>query len=368
MIRERSDEQAARGVGGSGLIDGRYRLAERVGSGGFADVFRGDDEVLGRPVAVKVFRFDAGARDERRIDTEVRTLAGLDHPGLVTIFDAGIGPEPYLVMELVSGPSLALRLNAGTLSPAETAMIGRQLADTLAYVHRQGVVHRDIKPANVLLEQHDSLVVKLADFGIARLARSPRITLHDTAVGTPNYLSPEQVEGTSAGPASDIYALGLVLLECLTGQPSYPGTGVEAALARLHRQPAIPERLGPHWLDLLRAMTDRDPGVRPGAAYVAAALAQLAAPATGLTLPLEVSRHKRSPGPTMLLPARSHSRRVGVRRVLIGVGAVLAAAVAAVIVLLPRANAPAPVPVPTSYPSVGGQLGADLNQLERVIP
>ena len=119
-------------------------------------------------------------------------------------------------------------------------------------------------------------------------------------------------------------------------------------------------------------MTDRDPGVRPGAAYVAGALAQVAWPATGLTRPLEVSRPKRSPRPTMLLPARSRSRstpRVSVRGALIGVGAVLAAATAAVVVLLPRAdNAPAPVPAPTTFPSVGGQLGADLNQLERVIP
>ena len=385
MIRERSYEQTARAVGGSELLHGRYRLAERLGSGGFADVFRADDEVLGRPVAVKVFRFDAGARDERRIDAEVRTLAALDHPGLVTIFDAGVDgsgdrygsevPVPFLVMELVSGPSLAVRLSAGALRSGETAIIGRQVADTLAYVHGQGVVHRDIKPANVLLEQQDpqsSPVVKLTDFGIARLVGSPRITLHDTAVGTPNYLSPEQVEGVPAGPASDIYALGLVLLECLTGQLSYPGTGIEAALGRLHRQPAIPDHLGPQWVGLLRAMTDRDPGARPDAGQVAGALAQFAEPATGLTLPslpLDGPRDKTSPVQTMRLPARERRRRIGVRGLLIGFAAIVAAGIAAVVVLLPRTHdAPTPAPVPTSYPSVDGQLGVDLNQLERVIP
>jgi serine/threonine protein kinase len=224
------------------------------------------------------------------------------------------------------------------------------------------------------------LSVKLTDFGIARIIGSPRLTVEDGAVGTPNYLSPEQVEGAPAGPASDIYSLGLVLLECLSGTLAYPGSGFEAAVARLHRAPVLPVDLGPQWAGLLRAMTDRDPGARPDAVHVSAVLADLADLAD-LAEPAELTRptadltwpNRRSrlhvPAATMLLPALPRRRRLGTRGPWLGLAAALAGGIAAVAVVLSRTHdASAPAPVPTSYPSVSGQLGADLDKLEQVIP
>ena len=193
------------------LLGGRYRLRERIGRGGMADVFAADDELLHRAVAVKVFRVDAGASsDQRRIDAEVHTLAALRHPGLVMIFDAGSAPEPhgqaapFLVMELISGPALSQRLTSGPMTPEESALLGADLAATLAYVHAQGVVHRDVKPANVLLDIPAvaglPFAAKLTDFGISRLVDSTRLTMHGMTIGTANYLSPEQVSSSDVGP------------------------------------------------------------------------------------------------------------------------------------------------------------------------
>ena len=236
-----------------------------------AEVLRARDTLLGRDVAVKVFRDDL---DRDRARAEMQTLAGLDHPRLVQVHDAGTG---YLVMELVDGPNLAAR--CGSLSPDEVASIGADVADGLAYVHARGVVHRDVKPANVLLSPTGA---KLADFGIARIVDSARQTGTGLTVGTAPYLAPEQVTGQPVGPPADVYALGLVLLECLTGRREYDGGAVECALARLHRQPEVPVLPGP-WSPLLRAMTARNPADRPTAAEVAATLRGGAAPATVAT-------------------------------------------------------------------------------------
>jgi serine/threonine protein kinase len=292
-----------------------------------ADVFAADDEVLRRRVAVKLFRFDTPAGDDqRRAEAEIRTLAGLRHPGLVTVFDAGSvsdggDPTPFIVMELISGPTLAQRIAGGPLPPEQVRRLGMELAATLAYVHSQGIVHRDIKPANVLLDtpagasaagpadpdgatavvpgvaaaaglDGHGVVTKLTDFGIAVLLDSTRLTTVGMTVGTANYLSPEQATTGHVTPASDIYSLGLVLLECLTGELAYPGTGVAAAAARVHRQPELPAWLTPAWRRLLASMTAYSPAERPSAAEVnqqLAALSDVAVPTGSATAPLEAT-------------------------------------------------------------------------------
>ncbi|WP_193662219.1 serine/threonine-protein kinase [Nocardioides kribbensis] len=258
------------------MVAGRYRLGEVLGRGGMADVHRATDTVLAREVAVKLLRSTADqASDRARFTAEARTLAGLSHRGLVTVLDAGVDAEhPFLVMELVEGTTLGARLADGPLPAAEAARIGQQVADALSYAHGRGVVHRDVKPGNVLLAPDGR--VKLADFGIARLiGDTVRHTQTGTAVGTAAYLAPEQVRGEELDTSVDVWSLGLVLLEALTGERAYPGSPTESAMARLHRPPPVPADLPPGWSDLLCAMTAADPAARPSTAQVAARLGAL---------------------------------------------------------------------------------------------
>jgi tRNA A-37 threonylcarbamoyl transferase component Bud32 len=331
-----------------------------------ADVYRGVDRVLGRQVAVKVLRETADDESDRaRFVIEARTLARLSHPGLVTVLDAGIGlraddagpdtapmsvDQPFLVMELVDGPTLAQVLADGALEPAELQSIGARLAEALAYVHSQGVVHRDVKPANVLLDCERS--VKLTDFGIVRLlGDSARHTRTNQMIGTAAYLAPEQVTGQPVTPATDVYSLGLLLLEASTGERVYPGTALESALARLHQAPRIPGTLPPAWRELLGRMTAIDPGARPSAAEVAERLsAGTVAPASVAsgavfdppTAPLPVSAGRtREPvaWASSASPAADgagrHRRGAPPRWLALAAPAALAAAVAAVVVASP---------------------------------
>ena len=270
------------------LISGRYRLIEPIGHGGMATVYRGQDEALGRDIAVKLFRASAVAPDDvDRQETEMRLLASLSHPGLVTLFDAGKDdagrddgeagePRAFLVMELVDGPDLRKRLReVERMCLADAAYVGAELAGALAYIHGRGVIHRDVKPANILLPPVITGTLpraKLTDFGIARMLDGARITAANATLGTANYLSPEQASSQDVGFSSDIYSLGLVLLESVTGRIEFGGSAVEAAIARLSRNPEIPDELGSYWCSLLKAMTARDPDQRPSAAEVSATL------------------------------------------------------------------------------------------------
>ena len=260
----------------SAALRDRYVLGSLLGSGGMADVHRATDTTLERSVAVKVLRDVAGDESARhRFVAEARTLAGLSHRNLVTVLDAGIGEDddrPFLVMELVEGRSLADALEDGPLTPEDAAAVGAQVAAALAYAHGRGVVHRDVKPGNVLLGGDGR--VKLADFGIARLlGDTARHTRTGTAIGTAAYLAPEQVRGEDVTGAADTYALGLVLLEALTGRRAFPGSPTEAALARLQRDPEVPAGLPGGWAPLLTAMTAADPTDRVDVAEAADLLA-----------------------------------------------------------------------------------------------
>ena len=266
------------------LLGERYELHDLIGRGGMAEVYRAHDRVLHRTVAVKLLLSLSGDDAARaRFTDEARTLARLSHPGLVTILDASVtGDQPYLVMELVRGPSLAECCRGVSLEPARVASIGAQLADALGYAHACGIVHRDLKPGNVLLADDDRAL--LTDFGIARLlSDAARHTATGVTVGTSAYLAPEQVRGQDVTPAADVYSLGLVLLEALTGERAYGGSPTEAALARLSTPPTIPETVSAAWTDLLTRMTALAPPDRLSTQQVAAALRRLSAEADPTT-------------------------------------------------------------------------------------
>ncbi|WP_309068049.1 protein kinase [Microbacterium sp.] len=263
------------------MLDGRYRLLECIGTGGMSRVHRAEDTALGRIVAIKLIA-DMGDEDAARARSEVAVLASLSHPALVTLFDAHIGAgQDYLVMEFVDGPTLSQLLREGPLPPAETAALATELAEALHAAHRAGIVHRDVKPSNVLLASTDvpgrRFHAKLADFGIAYLLHSDRMTSPGMVMGTAAYLAPEQARGEAPTPATDVYALGLMLLEALTGEPAFPrATPVATAVARQTTRPRIPATVPAGWASLIERMTAPDPIARPSAADVARETAGLA--------------------------------------------------------------------------------------------
>jgi serine/threonine-protein kinase len=246
---------------------GRYRLEELLGMGASAEVWRAHDERLDRPVAVKVLHPhllpDAAAR--RRFRSEARAAAVLAHPGIVTVYDTDATPSrSVIVFELVDGETLAeLLARHGRLAPAEAARIGAELADALQHAHERGVLHRDVKPGNVIVDRTGR--ARLVDFGIARLlqAEAAHLTAAGSITGTLRYMSPERLAGAEATPAADLYALGAVLHEMLTGGPPFhASTPVELVRA----QATPPERLAavPHPLAaLVRQALEPDPKRRP---------------------------------------------------------------------------------------------------------
>lgn len=208
------------------LLGDRYKLGEMIGTGGMADVYIADDQRLSRKVAIKVLRSDL-ARDPSfvaRFRKEAFAAAGLNHPGIVAVYDSGEVPAPYIVMELVSGHTLRELIHQGEHLPIDRVLeIAEGILAALEYSHEQGIVHRDIKPANVMIT--DQGVVKVMDFGIARALDDVGATLTNTwnVVGTAQYLSPEQAMGESADYRSDIYSVGCLLYEVLLGRPPYTG-------------------------------------------------------------------------------------------------------------------------------------------------
>jgi hypothetical protein len=263
-------------------LTSRYRLESLIAAGGMGEVWRAVDQALDRPVAVKLLRPEY-AHDPvilARFHAEAHYVGQLSDPGIAQVYDyAGAGPASpaYLVMELVDGPSLATLLATGPLPPGRTADVLAQAAQALHTAHRSGVVHRDIKPGNLLIAADGR--VKVTDFGIASSPRAASLTSTGALLGTMGYLAPERVSGQSATPASDLYALGVVGYECLTGRPPFQGEPLQVALA--HRDqpfPALPgwclrSPAGVALARLIMDMTAKDPLARPGSAAAVAARA-----------------------------------------------------------------------------------------------
>jgi len=391
-----------------------------------ATVYEAADLALGRTVALKLFRMDtADDSGPQRQSGEVMVLASLNHFALVTLFDAGTEhvdgvTRSFIVMEYVDGSDLRSRINEGVVAPAEVARMGADLAEALHYVHAKGIIHRDIKPANVLLAPSDFpgrvAHAKLADFGIARLFDATHLTRTGSILGTAGYLSPEQALGQPIGPPSDVYSLGLVLIESLTATRSYPGTAIESAMARLQRQPEIPDSLGAEWCAVLAGMTAREPDDRLTSADAAVRLRELVPagsaaasdtneqaqaddatelmtaglpaatgdeptrllPAAGSTEPTAKTERLGSaaqdrtavltpagspaPGPGSR-PVRRSAARIGRRPVIIAALTVLAAVIALVFLVQPGD----PASEPPAYPAVDGDLGTHLQQLQESV-
>jgi len=231
------------------LLGDRYKLGEMIGTGGMADVYIADDTRLARQVAVKVLRSDL-ARDPSfvaRFRKEALAAAALNHPGIVAVYDSGELPEPYIVMELISGHTLRELIHKGERVPLKRALeIVEGILAALEYSHHSGIVHRDIKPANIMIT--DSGDVKVMDFGIARALADLGATLTSTwnVVGTAQYLSPEQALGEIADLRSDIYSTGCLLYEMLTGKPPFTGeTPVSIAYQHVSGVVASPRSIVP---------------------------------------------------------------------------------------------------------------------------
>ena len=362
-------------MGPGSRLASRYQLVRLLGRGGMAEVYEAHDGVLGRRVAVKVFRDETDiTTSQARQQLEIQALARLQHPNIVAVFDAGTDAGvSFVVMQLIDGVTLAERTRGSAFPAAEAARVGGAVADALVHVHSLGMVHRDIKPGNILCATNGT--VFLTDFGIVRLIGRTRLTQHGM-IGTVSYLAPEQVRGEDVGTAADMYALGLVLLECLTGTPEYPGSSVESAVARLSRPPRVSPIVPPSWADLLTSMTADDPAARPSAGEVARILRELPSaslPAGALeaddsatrvrTKPMTVAPRMPPPG-----PAPVQSRRRGAAW--LAVAGVLAAVmiVAVLVLLLPRGGSStgSGQQAPTASPGPD-RLRQDLQDLQSAV-
>jgi eukaryotic-like serine/threonine-protein kinase len=278
------------------LIDGRYRLDDRLATGGMGDVWRAHDVSLGRTVAIKILlpALVADPAFGARFRSEARMLAALHHPGVVRVYDYGEAggpagdPVTYLVMEYVDGEPLShLLTERERLSPADTMAMVAQAAQALHAAHRAGIVHRDVKPSNLLLKSDGS--VMLVDFGVARsTAATTSITSTNAIIGTAMYMAPEQASGGRISAATDIYALGAVAYHCLAGHPPFiGGSPLEIALRHVTAEPPeLPADIPAPVRELVDRALAKEPAHRfpDAASFASAARAVVAAPAFASTL------------------------------------------------------------------------------------
>jgi len=267
------------------VLGGRYRLGAQLGGGSEAYVNEAWDLLSGKSVAVKIFR-STDTMDNAPFRRELEIHGRLRHKNIVRVLDSGDTGKTvdggsqksrrFVVMELVGGKDLRGYLQNNAASPKQTAAWMTDIARALAHVHRRGIVHNDIKPGNILVDFASDPggpgIAKLADFGIALDGRR---AAPNSSSGTPHYLSPEEVCGGTSTTASDIYSLGLVALECLTGTKAFPGPPLESMVARTLGEPRIPGTVRRRWSMVLHAMTDPDPAGRPSASQAVGMLRRL---------------------------------------------------------------------------------------------
>jgi serine/threonine-protein kinase len=276
---------------GATVISGRYQLGDRLGSGGMSTVYKAIDRVLERTVAVKVLA-EHLSDDEKfvaRFRREALAVAKLIHPNIVQVYDTGVDADRhYIVMEYVEGRSGAQLLQTrGRVGPEAAVEIGVQSCSGLEYAHRQGIIHRDVKPGNLMViggpagrrgapaspqdPPTGDMTVKLTDFGIARAAEQTRLTQVGSVVGTAAYLAPEQARGEEATPASDVYALGVVIYQLLTGRLPWEGTSLaELAIRRENERPLAPSSYDSEVPDTLSTAVLRSLEADPALRYTTA--------------------------------------------------------------------------------------------------
>jgi eukaryotic-like serine/threonine-protein kinase len=299
------------------LFDGRYKVIRRLGSGGMANVYLAEDQELGRRVAIKILN-DRHAHDEQfveRFRREAKSAAGLSHPNVVSIYDRGEAEGTYYIaMEYLDGRSLKELIVSRGPAPVPVAIdYARQILSALRFAHRNGIVHRDIKPHNVLVGGEGR--VKVTDFGIARAGAASQMTEVGSIVGTAQYLSPEQAKGTTVDQRSDIYSLGIVLYELLTGAVPFTGdTPVEIAMKHISETPAPPSTLRPevpHDLDLVvtRALA-KDPADRYQSAEEMDADLERVLRGAAIARETEESATQILSAPTTVMSAQTQATRV----------------------------------------------------------
>jgi serine/threonine protein kinase len=356
-----------------------------------SDVYEAVDERSGTTVALKIVR-SGDPEFVRRLTQEARALESFEHPGLIRLLDTGLaGDDAYLVMEFVDGPTLAESLHKGPLSAPATAALGARLADALAYVHERGIVHRDVKPSNIL--QSSTGEAWIGDFGIAQLHDASTLTAAGTTLGTVVYMAPEQLEGGQVGPSADVWSLGIVLLECLTGRRVYQGSPSEIVASRMAGPVPVPKDLPVPWKLVLGGMLDFRPEQRLSGAQVATLLSTsvFATPWRASNSDETERLSSVSPGDlTVLMPgvgaaltragddtlidtpprrATTPPRHVGTRRLrppwLVPVGVIAAAAAVALIFLF--ASNPSKAPTTTTQPSTTTTILSSSSALARLV-